>query len=242
VRTHLALSCASYNTPVASLRPQRVLVVDDDRAIREVVSLALELEGYAVTAVGDGEAALEARGAGVDLLLLDLGLPFVDGLSICRRLRERGDDVPILVLSGRSELHERVRGLEAGADDYLGKPFALEELIARSRALLRRRVEPEVGVTVVGDLRIDELGRRVFREDRELFLTRTEFDLLVHLAHNSPFVCTHERLTELLWPAERAPESNSLAVYVGYLRRKLEAEGGSRMLHTVRAIGYSLRA
>jgi two-component system response regulator MprA len=221
----------------------QLLVAEDDRAVRESLVRALELEGYDVTAVHDGLAALDALEAQpYDLLLVDVMMPNLDGLTLCRRLRARGDRTPILMLTARVEISDRVSGLDAGADDYLPKPFAVDELLARVRALLRRTAPSSTGgVIEVADLRIDESARRAWRGGRELELTRTEFDLLLVLAQNAGIVLSHSQIYDLVWGYDFGPESKSLAVYVGYLRRKTEQCGEVRLIHTVRGVGYTLR-
>ena len=223
----------------------RILVADDDRAIRDAVGRALELEGYDVATVPDGAAALERTMTDPpDLLVLDVMMPGVDGLAVCRSLRRQGDHTPILVLTARTEVSDRVSGLDAGADDYLPKPFALDELLARVRALLRR-AQPPAGDTggrvTVADLVIDEPARRAWRGDRELELTKTEFDLLAHLAVNAGIVLGHTSIYEAIWDYDFGPESKALAVYIGYLRRKTEEQGEPRLIQTVRGVGYTLR-
>lgn len=223
----------------------RLVIAEDDRAVRESVTRALELEGYEVEAVSDGSAALEAAGReGVDLLILDLGMPNVDGLTVCRRLRSSGVKFPILVLTARTEVADRVSGLDAGADDYLAKPFSLDELLARLRALLRRTApDPETAVEIrVDDLVIDTAARRAWRAEREMELTKTEFDLLELLALNHGVVLSHSNIYDQIWGYDFGPESKALAVYIGYLRRKTEEAGESRLIQTVRGVGYSLRA
>ena len=222
----------------------RLVIAEDDRAVRESVTRALELEGYDVTAVGDGAAALEeAAKPGVDLLILDLGMPNIDGLTVCRRLRSAGSRMPILVLTARTEVSDRVSGLDAGADDYLPKPFSLDELLARLRSLLRRSSfdAEETSEVSVGDLRIDEAARRAWRGERELELTKTEFDLLELLARNAGVVLSHSNIYDQIWGYDFGPDSKALAVYIGYLRRKTEDGGEGRVIHTVRGVGYTLR-
>ena len=223
--------------------PGRVLLAEDDRATRESIVRALELEGYAVEAVGDGAAALDALdGTPPDLVVLDLMMPNVDGLSVCRRLRARRDRTPILIVTARTEVSDRVSGLDAGADDYLPKPFALDELLARVRALLRRATyDTPDRELVVADLRLDEAARRAWRGDRELALTKTEFDLLQLMARNAGIVLTHSTIYERIWGYDFGPDSKSLAVYIGYLRRKTEQAGEARLIQTVRGVGYTLR-
>ena len=225
-----------------STRP-RVLVAEDDRSVRESLVMALELEGYDVEAVGDGEKALAAFAASApDVVLLDVMMPFVDGLTVCRRLRARGTRVPILMLTARHEVADRVSGLDAGADDYVVKPFALDELTARLRALLRRSsVTGEEATVVVGDLELDPLGRTATRGGTALDLTKTEFDLLELLMVNAGVVLPREVIYERIWGFDFETSSRSLDVYVGYLRTKTEGEGEPRMIHTVRGVGYVLR-
>jgi two-component system response regulator MprA len=222
-----------------------LVIAEDDRAVRESVTRALELEGYDVTAVADGAAALEtASGDGVDLLVLDLGMPHVDGLTVCRRLRSQGSRLPILVLTARTEVADRVSGLDAGADDYLPKPFSLDELLARLRALLRRANPDHDGegqVLRAGDLVVDEAARRAWRGERELELTKTEFDLLQLLVRNADVVLSHTTIYDRIWGYDFGPESKALAVYIGYIRRKTEEAGEPRLIQTVRGVGYTLR-
>lgn len=223
-----------------------LVIAEDDRAVRESVTRALELEGYSVTAVTDGVAALEAASApDVDLLLLDLGMPNMDGLTVCRRLRSAGSRLPILVLTARTEISDRVSGLDAGADDYLPKPFSLDELLARLRSLLRRSTfdESDAPATItVDDLVIDEAARRAWRGTRELELTKTEFDLLELLARNAGVVLSHSSIYDQIWGYDFGPDSKALAVYIGYLRRKTEEGAESRIIQTVRGVGYTLRS
>lgn len=223
-----------------------LVVAEDDRAVRESVTRALELEGYVVTAVTEGLAALEAASRpDVDLLLLDLGMPNMDGLTVCRRLRSAGSRLPVLVLTARTEVSDRVSGLDAGADDYLPKPFSLDELLARVRSLLRRSTFDEADTPAqitVDDLVIDEAARRAWRGDREMELTKTEFDLLELLARNTGVVLSHSSIYDEIWGYDFGPDSKALAVYIGYLRRKTEEGNESRIIQTVRGVGYSLRA
>lgn len=223
---------------------ERILIAEDDRAVRDALSRTLGLAGYQIEAFGDGGdllAAHEARPA--DLLVLDVMMPFVDGLTVCRRLRARADATPILILTARVEVADRVSGLDAGADDYLPKPFAVDELLARVRALLRRSrfADPHTDLRVE-DLRIDEAARRVWRGERELDLTKTEFDLLQVLARNAGVVLSHSQIYDLVWGYDFGPDSKTLAVYVGYLRRKTEEAGEARLVQTVRGVGYTLRS
>ena len=223
----------------------RILVVDDDRAVRESLRRSLTFNGYTVDLAVDGLDALEKSAASrPDALVLDVMMPRLDGLEVCRRLRSTGDDLPIQVLTARDSVSERVAGLDAGADDYLPKPFALEELLARLRALLRRAV-PEVGVEseamTFADLTLDPVTREVTRGERPISLTRTEFSLLEMLMANPRRVLTRSRILEEVWGYDFPTSGNALEVYVGYLRRKTEAEGEIRLIHTVRGVGYVLR-
>jgi len=223
----------------------RILIADDDRAIRDALERAIGLEGYEVELVNDGVAALEAVARiAPDLLILDVMMPSLDGLGVCRALRNQGDRTPILILTARTEVSDRVSGLDAGADDYLPKPFALDELLARMRALLRRTTTEsgsEAENLTAADILIEESSRRAWRGDRELELTKTEFDLLALLVRNAGIVLSHTTIYEDIWGYDFGPDSKSLAVYVGYLRRKTEADGETRLVQTVRGIGYTLR-
>ena len=238
------LAPASRADASVALVENRVLLAEDDRATRESLVRALELEGYQVRAVADGSGVFEAlQQEPADVLLLDLMMPHVGGLTVCQRLRARGDRTPILIVTARTEVSDRVAGLDAGADDYLPKPFALDELFARVRALLRRASYDEPDRELhVADLRLDEAARRAWRGDRELELTKTEFDLLQLFARNAGIVLTHTTIYERIWNYDFGPESKALSVYVGYLRRKTEAAGEPRLLQTVRGVGYTLRA
>ena len=224
----------------------RVLIADDDRAIRESLQRALELDGYAVETTADGVEALSTlRGGHHDLAILDVMMPGVDGLGVCRILRSDGCRIPLLMLTARVETSDRVAGLDAGADDYLPKPFELDELLARLRALLRRsRPEPQDGMPApsvqLGDLRIDAAARRTWWLSSELTLSKTEFDLLELLARNSGVVLTHAAIYDRIWGYDFGPDSKNLAVYIGYLRRKLDAVGAPSLIRTVRGVGYSL--
>lgn len=221
-----------------------VLIVDDDEAILRSLNRALALEGFAPRTAGGGLPALaEVRKQRPDVMILDLGMPDVDGVAVTRRLRGDGHDFPICVLSARDEVADRVSGLEAGADDYVVKPFALEELVARLRALLRRAGQSETagGVLQVGDLIVDPARRLVTRGGREIELTRREFDLLEVLAAHPSIVLSRAQLLEMVWGYDFATDGNVVDVFVGYLRRKTEAEGEPRMLHTKRGIGFVLR-
>ncbi|NKY55756.1 response regulator transcription factor [Nocardia flavorosea] len=223
----------------------RILVVDDDRAVRESLRRSLTFNGYTVDLAVDGIDALEKATADrPDALVLDVMMPRLDGLEVCRRLRSTGDDLPILVLTARDSVSERVAGLDAGADDYLPKPFALEELLARLRALLRRRMpDPgEISETMrFADLSLDPVTREVARGDRSISLTRTEFSLLEMLMANPRRVLTRGRILEEVWGYDFPTSGNALEVYIGYLRRKTEADGEPRLIHTVRGVGYVLR-
>jgi two-component system response regulator MprA len=221
----------------------KLLVVEDDAHVREAVARALRFEGYEVhTAVDGNEALVHAAELAPDAILLDVLMPGTDGLTVCRRLRERGDRTPILMLTARHEVTDRVAGLDAGADDYLVKPFALDELLARLRALLRRTsITGEDGVLRAGDLSLDPSRREAWRGDRELNLTKTEFDLLELLLANAEIVVTRDTIYERIWGYDFETSSKSLDVYIGYLRRKTEAEGEPRLIRTVRGVGYTLR-
>jgi len=224
----------------------RILVVDDDRAVRDSLRRSLEFNGYDVDVAGDGLDALDRIAARrPDAVVLDVMMPRVGGLEACRRLRADGDDVPILVLTARDSVADRVAGLDAGADDYLVKPFALEELLARLRALLRRSAAPEASgaeaVLSFADLVLDPSTREVTRGGRAIRLTRTEFSLLELFLRHPRQVLDRARILEEVWGYDFPTTANSLEVYVGYLRRKTEAEGEPRLLHTVRGVGYTLR-
>jgi two-component system response regulator MprA len=220
----------------------RILVVDDDLAVRRSIDRALRLEGYEVETVASGGEALEAVSlSSPDALILDLQLPDIDGLAVCQRMRSAGDDTPVLMLTARQEVDDRVQGLDAGADDYLVKPFALEELLARLRALLRRRFEGEGGLLRVGDLTLDLSTREAHRGERSFTLTRIEFDLLEIFLRHPRQVLTREVLLNRVWRFNFDSGTNSLAVYIGYLRRKTEEGGEPRCIHTVRGVGYVLR-
>jgi two-component system, OmpR family, response regulator MprA len=221
----------------------KILYAEDDRAIRAAVTLSLELEGYVVDVANDGAQALDKALEGdADLLVLDVMMPYVDGLSVCRKLRADGDRRPILMLTARSETTDRISGLDAGADAYLAKPFDTEDLLAHMRALLRRaNIDTGGSEVIVGDIRIDQAARRAWRGSRELELTKTEYDLLVALVRNSGIVLSHSQIYDLVWNYDFGPESKTLAVYMSYLRRKLELEGEPALVHTVRGIGYSFR-
>ncbi len=221
-----------------------VLVVDDEPAVRESLERSLRFEGYEVSLASDGEQALAAVAKQVpDVVILDVLMPRLDGLQTCRQLRARGESLPILMLTARDGVADRVVGLDAGADDYLVKPFALEELLARLRALLRRRPDEDDPdqVLAFSDLSLDPVTRDVKRGDRSLSLTVTEFNLLEMFLEHPRQVLTRGQIVERVWGFALEYSSNSLEVYVGYLRRKLEADGEPRLLHTVRGVGYVLR-
>ena len=218
----------------------RILVVDDDPAVRRSIDRALRLEGYDVVAVPSGGEALEALAqAPPDALILDLGLPDLDGVEVAKKL-SAGDDTPVLMLTARDAVDDRVQGLDAGADDYLVKPYALAELLARLRALLRRRFEGEGGLLRVGDLTLNLSTREGQRGERTFALTRIEFDLLELFLRHPRQVLTREVLLNRVWGFDFDSGTNSLAVYVGYLRRKLEEGGEPRCIQTVRGVGYVL--
>ncbi|GHF87074.1 response regulator transcription factor [Streptomyces griseosporeus] len=250
--------------------PQTVLLAEDDRAIRHALERALTLEGYQVTAVADGvEALAQAHKSPPDVLVLDVMMPGIDGLQVCRVLRAEGDRTPILMLTALVETADRIAGLDAGADDYVVKPFDVEEVFARLRALLRRTSpagEPPAGTaeTPTGapeppaapsrhpapdtrhhleaaGLRMDPQARRAWRGTRELELTRTEFELLELLVRNAGIVLDHSTIYDRIWGYDFGPGSKNLAVYVGYLRRKLDEPGAPQLIHTVRGVGYVLR-
>ena len=222
----------------------KILVVDDERAVRESLRRALELEGYEIELAGDGSEALYRLESTdePDAMILDVLMPGVDGLEVCRRLRGTGSKLPVLMLTARTEVEDRVAGLDAGADDYVTKPFALEELLARVRALLRRTTEEGSGeVLRFADLELDPGTREVRRGERLIELTRTEFSLLELFLRNPRQVLTRSVIFERVWGYDFGFGSNSLDVYIGYLRRKTEAAGEPRLIHTVRGVGYALR-
>ncbi|GGQ93580.1 response regulator transcription factor [Streptomyces flaveolus] len=247
--------------------PRTVLLAEDDRAIRHALERALTLEGYRVTAVADGvEALAQAHRGRPDVLVLDVMMPGIDGLQVCRVLRAEGDSTPILMLTALVETADRIAGLDAGADDYVVKPFDIEEVFARLRALLRRtdRTEtdgdgdaPVAGEDVPGQgpergerdgryleavgLRMDPGARRAWRGERELELTRTEFELLELLVRNAGIVLDHSTIYDRIWGYDFGPGSKNLAVYVGYLRRKLDQPDAPQLIQTVRGVGYVLR-
>jgi DNA-binding response OmpR family regulator len=219
----------------------RVLVVEDDVDIAGALRRSLDKEGYEVRVTGDGESALDESGVfEPDAVVLDLGLPRLDGVEVCRRLREDGD-VPILILTARDALDARVEGLDSGADDYLVKPFEREELLARLRSLLRRRPPRGSAFLVVGDLRLNPDTREVFRGERQLDLTAREFELLEHLMRNARIVVSRQALLDDVWGYHPFAETNTVDVFISNLRRKLEAGGEPRLLHTMRGAGYVIK-
>ena len=221
----------------------KILVVDDERAVRDSLRRALELEGYAVELAADGEEALERLGVNgdPDAVILDVLMPGIDGLEVCRRIRRDGNRVPVLMLTARDEVENRVAGLDAGADDYVTKPFALEELLARIRALMRRTPGGSGEPLRFADLELDPGTREVRRAGEPVDLTRTEFSLLELFMLNPRQVLTRSIIFERVWGYDFGFASNSLDVYIGYLRRKTEAGGGPRLIQTVRGVGYALR-
>ena len=222
----------------------RILVVDDEPAVREALERILRHDGFEVAVACDGREAVRSQAAApADAILLDVLMPGLDGLEVCRRMRDIGDRTPVLMLTARDEVGDRVAGLEAGADDYLSKPFSLDELLARLRALLRRSGWSEQReVLRFDDLELDPSSHEVRRGERLLELTRTEFLLLELFLHHPRQVLTRSQIFDRVWGYDFGPASNSLEVYVGYLRRKTEAAGEPRLLHTVRGVGYVLRA
>ena len=230
-----------FSAGLATLSKMRILVVDDERPVRDALERALRLEGYEVETAGDGQEALFSLARrGVDAIVLDVLMPTMDGLETARRLRRQGSSTPILMLTARHEVSDRVAGLDAGADDYVVKPFALEELLARLRALLRRTVGGDEPLSFA-DLTLDPGTREVRRGDRRIELTRTEFLLLELFLRNPRQVLTRDVIFDRVWGYDFGPASNSLEVYIGYLRRKTEAGGEPRLIHTVRGVGYALR-
>ena len=230
--------------------PNRVLIADDDRAIRESLARALELEGYGVVTVADGvETLTRLRRESFDALVVDVMMPHVDGLAICRVLRADGDRTPMLLLTARDGTRDRVAGLDAGADDYLAKPFSVRELLARLRALLRRaELTPGAGERNeaaaplrIASLRVDPAGRRAWWADEELRLSKTEFDLLELLVRNEGIVLDHATVYRQIWGRELGTDAKNLAGYVGYLRRKLSDAGAPDLIRTVRGVGYAAR-
>lgn len=228
--------------PVSEPPPATILVAEDDRHVREALERILRFEGYSVVTVSDGAAALaaideHAPGA----IVLDVMMPLVDGFSVCRRLRARGDRTPVLMLTARDEVHDRVAGLDAGADDYLPKPFSLDELLARLRALLRRADMDDGGPLVFGDLELDAERHEVRRGDRVIELTRTEFQILRLLMQHPGTVLERSVMYTEIWGYDVETSSKTLDVHTRYVRRKLEDAGESRLIHTVHGVGYVLR-
>ncbi|HEY7148169.1 MAG TPA: response regulator transcription factor [Gaiellaceae bacterium] len=223
----------------------KILVVDDEPAVRESLRRALELEGYEIELAADGSEALARlegeADAEPDAMILDVLMPGIDGLEVCRRLRSDGSKLPVLMLTARTQVEDRVEGLDAGADDYVTKPFALDELLARVRALLRRTADEGGDVIRFSDLELDPTMREVRRDGRLIDLTRTEFSLLELFMRNPRQVLTRTIIFERVWGYDFGYASNSLDVYIGYLRRKTEADGEPRLIHTVRGVGYALR-
>jgi two-component system response regulator MprA len=221
----------------------RVLVVDDEPAVRRALERALRLDSYEVALAADGEEALDALAQEpADAVILDIAMPRLDGLEVCRRMRKGGDRTPVLMLTARDAIDDRVKGLDVGADDYLVKPFALRELQARLRALLRRANDGADGeVLSYADLTLDQMAHEVRRGDRVIELSKTEFLLLELFLKHPRQVLTRSTIFEHVWGYDFGPTSNALGVYMGYLRRKTEAGGESRLLHTIRGVGYVLR-
>ncbi|CAB4620357.1 unannotated protein [freshwater metagenome] len=222
---------------------RKVLIAEDDPSVRKAVQRVLELENYEVTAVNDGQAALETLGkTRFDLAVLDVMMPFADGLTVCREARHRGIQTPILLLTARAEVGDRVAGLDAGADDYLVKPFVVDELLARCRALLRRSTpSSSQSILKVGDLVLNSMSREVRRGERALVLTKTEFDLLELLMQQPNAVVSRDYIYEAIWGYDFETNSKSLDVYIGYLRRKTEENGEGRLVYTVRGVGYTVK-
>jgi two-component system response regulator MprA len=220
-------------------------VADDDRAIRSSLARALGLEGYTVLEAADGATALTVINAErPDVAVLDVMMPNIDGLTVCRVIRAEHNRLPVLMLTARTQTRDRVAGLDAGADDYLAKPFDLDELLARLRALLRRAMpadDGEASVLSLADLRLDRSARRVWRGTREIELSKTEFDLLELLVRNQGVVLEHSTIYDRIWGYDFGPDSKNLAVYISYLRRKLEGNGETKLIHTVRGVGYTMR-
>jgi two-component system, OmpR family, response regulator MprA len=221
----------------------KILVVDDERAVRDSLRRALELEGYAIELAGDGNEALYRleSDSNPDAIILDVLMPGLDGLEVCRRIRATGNPVPVLMLTARDAVENRVEGLDAGADDYVTKPFALEELLARVRALIRRSTDGTDERLRFADLELDPGTREVRRGGEQIELTRTEFSLLELFMRNPRQVLTRSIIFERVWGYDFGFASNSLDVYIGYLRRKTEVSGRPRLIHTVRGVGYALR-
>lgn len=227
---------------MSNMQKAKVLVVEDDQPIRASIRRALAYEGYAVVEAEDGESALDTIRLGPpDLILLDLNLPGIDGIEVCRRIREAGDTMPIMMITARDAVSDRVTGLDSGADDYLVKPFDLDELTARVRAALRRH-EPGPERLVVGDLVVEVESMRAAIARRTVDFTALEFRLLEYLARNASIVLSRDRILSAVWGLDVETSSNIVDVYIGYLRTKLEAEGERRLIHTIRGAGYVLRA
>jgi DNA-binding response OmpR family regulator len=223
-------------------RPVRILVVEDDEEIAQVLQRSLRMEGYDVKLAGDGVQGLEEAHAFLpDLIVLDLGLPRLDGVEVAKRLRDAGEQVPILILTARDALESRVEGLDVGADDYLVKPFERQELLARMRALLRRRPPRGMAPLRVGDLMLNPDTHEVSRGERRIELTQREFELLEYLMRNERLVISRQKLLDEVWGYDPFSITNTIEVFVSNLRRKLEAGGEPRLLHTVRGAGYVLR-
>lgn len=224
-------------------RPPRVLVVEDDEDIAQALQRSLRMEGYEVRTAGDGKAALEQRRVfAPDLMILDLGLPGIDGIEVAREIRAAGEDLPILILTARDALESRVEGLDTGADDYLVKPFERQELLARMRALLRRRPPRGSAPLRVGDLTLNVDTHEIKRGERSIELTQREFELLEYLMRNERIVISRQRLLDEVWGYDPFSTTNTIEVFVSNLRRKLEADNEPRLLHTIRGAGYVLRA
>src|SRR3954470_24142726 len=222
----------------------KLLVVEDDERVRDAVARALRFEGYDVhTAVDGNDALLRVGDLAPDVIVLDVLMPGTDGLAVCRILRDRGNHTPVLMLTARHEVSDRVAGLDAGADDYLVKPFARDELFGRVRALLRRSSITDGDSTLtVADLVLDPTRRQAWRNGRELDLTKTEFDLLELLMFNSGIVVSRDSIYEQIWGYDFETSSKSLDVYIGYLRRKTEVDDAPRLIHTIRGVGYTIRS
>ena len=238
----LVLGLCAILVAMSATGAGRLLVVDDEPAVRDALRRALALEGYSVELAADGQEALNALALKEpDAVILDVLMPGVDGLFVCRWLRARGSRIPVLMLTARDEVGDRVAGLDAGADDYVVKPFALEELLARVRALLRRTRPDGDGTLTIADLSVDLGTREVRRGERAIELTRTEFNLLELFMRNPRQVLERSLILERVWGYDFGPTTNSLDVYVGYLRRKTEAGGEPRLIQTVRGVGYAIR-
>ena len=221
---------------------KHILVVDDDKRIRKLIQKYLRKNNYLVSTASNASEALSYTALiDFDLFILDVMMPVVDGLSVCRALRRNGDKTPVLILTAKHEVADRVAGLDAGADDYLVKPFSLDELLARIRALLRRLGDDTVPTRSVGNLTLEYGSRKVFREGKEVDLTKTEYDLLELLMRNANLVLTRERIYEAIWDYDFETNSKSLDVYIGYLRRKVDNNPETRLIHTIRGVGYCLR-